>query len=305
MTTAMRIAFIGIGRMGLPMASFMAKAGYMVTAYDPDADRGPLFTPAGGKVAASGAAAVRDADVVFTSLANDAVLVNVLTGEQGLIAAMKTSAILVETSTVSPEASAAVATSAVARGIDYIRMPVSGNSNSAKLGQLTALASGPRAAWDRVLPIVKTFSMAQNYSGDAEQARYMKLAVNLIVVNTATILAEALALGRKGGIEWATLLDGLASSTIGSPWLKAKADRLKVHDYTPTFTTTQLQKDIDLMLAAGAKTGVVMPMTALTRQLTNGVVAAGLGEEDFIALVKLTERLSGLEPLDPNDIKRA
>lgn len=293
----MRIAWIGVGKMGLPMAGFLLKAGYPVVARDPVPDPVRALALLGGIAAGSVAEAVRHAEIVFTSLPDDATFLEVANGPEGVIAAMRQDAVFVDTSTVSPEASEAVAARAQSRGVAYIRMPVSGNATSAKAGQLTALVSGPADAWARVKVAVEKFTVAQVYLGEGEQARYMKLVVNLLVANTAALMAEALALGRKGGIEWSVMLDALAASTLSSPWLRAKTAALKERDFTPTFTTRQILKDLDLMLAAGAVDGIPMPLTAITRQQMQAVIGDGFAEEDFIAIVKQVERQSGLPPV--------
>ncbi len=286
-----RIGFIGVGRMGLPMSRFLVQAGYPVTVCDPDPTRVALAIANGAEVAGSIAELVGAVDVVFSSLPDDKILLAVA---PEILASARPSTIYVDTSTVSPSASAQVAKEADARGVAYVRMPVSGNSNSAEAGQLTALASGPRAAWDTVKPAVEKFSTAQVYCGDAEQARYLKLCINLLVANTAALLAESLALGRKGGLDWKTLLEGIAASTMGSPWIKAKAKLLATRDFTPTFTPAQIAKDMDLMLRAGDELGIPMPLTSVTRQLMKATAGAGYAEEDFIAVVKLLETQSGL-----------
>jgi 3-hydroxyisobutyrate dehydrogenase-like beta-hydroxyacid dehydrogenase len=296
----LKIGFVGVGRMGSPMTRFMLKAGLPVMVCDPDPAMRAKAKSHGATEAASVADCVRASNVVFSSLPNDKILREVAMGAAGIIESAARGTIYVETSTVSAGTSAAIAEAAAKRGVVYLRMPVSGNSFSAEQGNLTALVSGPRDAWERVKPAVEKFSTAQVYVGEAEQARYMKLVINLLVANSSILMAEALALGRKGGIEWSTMLDGLAASTIGSPWVKAKATLLKSRDFTPTFTPMQLCKDVDLMLEAGDELGVPMPMTSMTRQLMKATAADGYAEEDFIAVVKLFERLSGL----PTDIPK-
>jgi 3-hydroxyisobutyrate dehydrogenase-like beta-hydroxyacid dehydrogenase len=290
----MKIGFIGAGRMGGPMVRFLVKAGYVVTVCDPDPNARARARSHGAAEAPTIKACVLASDIVFSSLPDDKVLRHVTLGPDGVFASASAGLIYIDTSTVSPAASADVAAGAAARGVAYLRMPVSGNSNSAEAGQITALVSGPPPAWEKVKPAVQKFSVAQVYVGEAEQARYMKLVINLLVANSATLMAEALALGRKGGLDWNTMLDGLTASTIGSPWLNAKAKLLKVRDFTPTFTPAQLSKDVDLMLQAGDQLGIPMPMTATTRQLMKATIGDGYGAEDFIAVVKLFERLSGL-----------
>jgi 3-hydroxyisobutyrate dehydrogenase-like beta-hydroxyacid dehydrogenase len=290
----MKIGFIGVGRMGLPMSRFLLQAGYPVAVCDPEPARVALAAGHGASAASSIAELARAVDVLFSSLPDDKSLLQVALGAAGVLAHARPDTVYVDTSTVSAGASAQVAAEADARRIAYVRMPVSGNATSAEAGQLTALASGPRAAWDCVKPAVETFSVAQVYCGPAEQARYLKLCINLLVANSAALLAESLALGRKGGLEWNTLLDGLTASTMGSPWLKAKAKLLAVRDFAPTFTPAQLAKDVDLMLRAGDEHGIPMPLTAATRQLIKATAGSGYADEDFIAMVKVVEALSGL-----------
>jgi 3-hydroxyisobutyrate dehydrogenase len=156
------------------------------------------------------------------------------------------------------------------------------------------LVSGPESAWHTVRSIVETFSKAQVYLGGGEQARYMKLVINAVVVSTAQAMAEALTLGRKAGLEWNLMLDTIAHSTIASPWLKAKIALLKPRDFTPTMTPRLILKDIDLMLAAARANNVDMPLTSLTRELWQGLLSEGYREEDYMAAVKLAEKRSGL-----------
>ena len=193
-----------------------------------------------------------------------------------MLANARPGAVFVDTSTVSVEASAEVAREADKRGVPYLRIPISGNAASAQRGEVTALVSGPQAAWEAVKPVVQTFSNAQVYLGAGDEARVMKLVVNALVVNFAQAMAEALALGRKAGLDWSLMLDTLAQSTLTSPWLKAKVALLKPRDFTPTMTTRLILKDIDLMLAAARANAVPMPLTAATRQLMQAVVGRRL-----------------------------
>ena len=121
----------------------------------------------------------------------------------------------------------------------------------------------------------------------------MKLVVNAVVVNTAQSMAEALTLGRKAGLDWVTMLDTLAESTIASPWLKAKARLLRERDFTPTMTTTLILKDMDLVLAAAREHGVPMPLAATTRQLLQVLVGEGYADEDYLSSVKVDRATGG------------
>jgi 3-hydroxyisobutyrate dehydrogenase-like beta-hydroxyacid dehydrogenase len=280
--------------MGAAMAGFILAAGYPVLVCSRSASSRQKLVARGARDAASPAECARGADLVFSSIPDDAVLRVIALGPEGVLANARPGAVFVDTSTVSVEASAEVAREADKRGVPYLRVPISGNAASALRGEVTALVSGPQSAWDAVKPVVQAFSAAQVYLGAGEEARIMKLVVNALVVNFAQAMAEALALGRKAGLDWNLMLDTLAQSTLSSPWLKAKVALLKPRDFTPTMSTRLILKDIDLMLAAARANAVPMPLTAATRQLMQAVVGAGYGEEDYTAIIKLAEQLSGL-----------
>ena len=288
------IGWIGAGRMGVPMAGFILKAGYPVVVFSRSAANRQKLVSQGAREAASVAECARAAGVIFSSIPDDRALREVALGPQGVLANARPGAIFVETSTVSTEVSAEVDREAAQRGIAYLRVPISGNAASAQKGEVTAMVSGPEAAWHTVKPVVDSFSKAQVYLGSGEQARYMKLVVNLLVVTTAQALAEALALGRKSGLEWNLLLDTISQSTMASPWLKMKLGLLKQRDFTPTMTTRLLLKDIDLMLAAARANDVPVPLTAMTRQLMQMLIGEGYAEEDYLSAIKLAEKQSGL-----------
>ena len=289
-----RVSWIGAGRMGNAMAGLVLKAGYPVTVFSRSAMSRQKVVALGAQEAQSVAECARVAMMVFASVIDDVALRDIALGPRGVLANAAAGAIFADTSTVSPEVSAEIDHEAAARGVAYLRMPISGNAASARDGNVTVLISGPEAAWNSIKPVVETFSKAQVYMGSGEQARYMKLVVNALVVNTAQTMAEALTLGRKAGLEWDLMLDTLANSTLASPWLKAKVALLKSRDFTPTMTARLILKDVDLMLAAARAKEVSMPLTALTRQLMQVLIGEGYGEEDFMSIVKLAEKQSGL-----------
>ncbi|OGB03065.1 MAG: GDP-mannose dehydrogenase [Burkholderiales bacterium RIFCSPHIGHO2_12_FULL_61_11] len=285
------IHFIGIGKMGLPMALHLMRAGHALTVSDTSAERLQLARTQGMAVAADAAAAIAQAEVVFSSLPGDAVLRSVA----GQVAARaKAGTIYVDASTVSQQASAHAAQSCAKSGVDYLRATVSGNNKMAEAAQLTVMASGPRAAYDEVLPLLRLFGTQQFYLGEAEEARLMKLVVNLMIAQTSAMLAEGLALGRKGGLDWRDMWQVLAASAVGSPIVKAKAVQLSERDFTPTFTVEQMIKDLDLILGAGQANHVPLPQTALTLQLMHTAVAQGDALDDYAAIIKAVERSAGL-----------
>jgi 3-hydroxyisobutyrate dehydrogenase-like beta-hydroxyacid dehydrogenase len=288
------IAWIGLGKMGLPMSALVARAGYAVMAYDRSETQLASARGQGISIARSATEAVSGRRVAITSLPDDAALRTVMLGPQGLVQVMAPESILIETSTVSAEVSAEVATAASARDVAYLRAPVSGNASIVHTGALTCFVSGPREAFDTIKPLLETFSRAQTYLGTREEARYAKLAVNLMIAASAVMMAESLALARKGGIAWQDILNVFEDSAIDSPMVKYKAAPLRSRDFESTFSCRQMAKDLDLILAAGHAVGVPLQLAAQVRETYGALIAHGDGEADFISTVRHVERLSAL-----------
>jgi 3-hydroxyisobutyrate dehydrogenase-like beta-hydroxyacid dehydrogenase len=292
MAEAQTIGWIGLGKMGLPISARLAAAGRDVAGHDRDQARIAAAADGGVKPAAAFADAT-GRDIVFTSLPDDKALRAVaLSGD--LFAAMREGAILVETSTVSPGVSSEVARAAERRGVAYLRAPVSGNAAIAHTGNLTCFVSGPRAAFDSFLPVAKDFTRAQTYLGAAEEARYAKLAVNLMIAVSAAMMGESIVLARKGNLAWQDILDVLTNSAVGSPMVHYKAKSLESRDFAPSFSCRQMAKDLDLIVAAGHAAEMAMPLASLTREIYGALIGRGEGEADFIATVRLAEWLAGL-----------
>ncbi|MBR0713229.1 NAD(P)-dependent oxidoreductase [Bradyrhizobium liaoningense] len=304
MTDASRnIGWIGIGKMGLPMSALVAKAGYAVTAFDQSAARIAAAREQGISIAGSAAEAVRGRAAVITSLPDDAVLHAVMLGAGGIIGAMAPNSVLIETSTVSAEASSEVDAAARARDIAYLRAPVSGNASIVHTGALTCFVSGPKDEFEGLRPLFAAFTRAQTYLGPAEEARYAKLAVNLMIAVSAAMMAESLALARKGGIGWQDILKVLDDSAVASPMVKYKTASLRTRNFESTFSCKQMAKDLDLILGAGHAVGVPLHLAAQVRETYGAIVAHGDGETDFIATVRHLEKPSGLGEPDLGEPK--
>jgi 3-hydroxyisobutyrate dehydrogenase-like beta-hydroxyacid dehydrogenase len=288
------IGWIGVGKMGLPMSVLVAKAGYAVTAFDQSQPQLASAREQGIAIANSPAEAISDKPVVITSLPDDRALRAVVLGPHGLISTMAPTSVLIETSTVSAEVSGEVGAAAKAGDIIYLRAPVSGNASIVHTGALTCFVSGPQAAFEGVKPLLSTFTRAQTYLGTGEEARYAKLAVNLMIAASAAMMAESLALARKGGIAWPDILKVLDDSAVASPMVKYKTAPLRSRNFESTFSCRQMAKDLDLILEAGHAVGVSLQLAAQVRETYGALIAQGDGETDFIATVRHVERLSGL-----------
>lgn len=286
----MKIGWVGIGKMGLPMASHLLAAGHSVTACDLVPALVQAIVARGAGAAATPAAAARDAEVVFSSIPDDSALRSIALSEAGVLAGARPGAVYVDTSTVSAAASAEVAAAAAAKRVHYLRVTVSGNNKMAQSQALTLIASGERAVYERCRPLLALFGPQQYYVGEAEQARTLKLAINLMVYATVGGLAEALVIGERGDLDWAQMLDVMAASAVGSPLLKAKSGDLKKRDFSATFTCLQARKDLRLIAGAAAASGVAAPLSAVLAQMIEDCIANGSAEDDYAAMIKAVAR---------------
>lgn len=293
----MKIGWIGAGKMGGPMSCNIMTAGGQVTVFDPVPENVAGVVAAGGTAAASNVALAADSEIVFSMIPNDAVLRSVTLGEVGIFAVMNPGSIYVDMSTVSPEVSAEVSAAAEAAGIAYLRAPVSGSIALAEAGKLTIMVSGPAAAYERCEPIFDAMGAQNFYLGDGDQARYLKLVINLLVGTTGAVLAEALTLGRKGGLDWNQMIDVIGVSAAASPYIQYNVAPLKARDFTPQFTTEQMVKDSRLISEAGHAAGVPLAIGDAMLATFEQTIEAGYGGENLTAAIKMIEAKSGLDEL--------
>jgi 3-hydroxyisobutyrate dehydrogenase-like beta-hydroxyacid dehydrogenase len=289
------IGWIGLGKMGLPMSRHLGAAGHPLHVYDPAPDARRNAAKAGAQVEPDTRAVAEAAPVVFLSIPNDDVLTSLVLGPDGLATTMKPRSILVETSTVSPRVSAEVAAALAAADILYLRAPVSGSTATAEAGKLTVLASGDEAAYRTAEPLLSAFSIRRFYLGPGEEARYLKLAINMLVGATAALLAEALTFGQKGDLSIAQMLEVICESVVGSPLIGYKREMLCSRDFSPAFTVEQMIKDFDLVIDAARDEQVPVFLISLIRQQYEAARAQGAGKKDFFVLLEQYEAMAGLK----------
>ena len=293
---ARSLGWVGAGRMGMALASRLLAAGHQLSVYnrtrakaEPLADQGAIIVDSPAELSGC--------DVVFTILAGDddfkRVVNEVLTAE-------RPPAILVDITTVSPEASAEVRAAAEARGTAMLAAPVSGNPKVAKAGRLTIVVSGPEDAYREVEPLLEQLAAGVTYVGDGDNARLAKICHNLMLGVVSQCLAEIVVLAEKGGMSRAAFLEFLNNSVMGSTFTRYKSPAYVNLDFTPTFTPLLLRKDFDLGLGAARELDVPMPVAAATQQAVQALIGQGYVDTDFAALLELQARNSDLE-LEPED----
>jgi len=267
--------------MGSAVAERVLAAGYPLLVYNRTPEKAQALVAGGAAVAASPAEVASQVDVVLTSLANDTAFEAVA---REVVAAARPGTALVDLSTVSPEASARIAAKAEAASVAYLRAPVSGNPTVVRAGNLSFIVSGAYETLERVEPVIRAIGPTIHHVGDAEQARIVKLAINLMIAGLAQLMSEALVLGEAAGVSREALLEVMGSSAAGAPFVKYKTEPLLRDDFSATFTTALMEKDIDLVLDAAADVGVELPVAQQMKTLLRGAIEAGYADDDLMAL---------------------
>ncbi|HXS40329.1 MAG TPA: NAD(P)-dependent oxidoreductase [Stellaceae bacterium] len=293
--TQHKIGWIGAGgRMGYAMAERLAKAGADVAVWNRTRAKAEPLAKSGCSIVDS-PAALADRDIVFITVAASHDLEEVALGAKGVLAGNRQPKILIDSSTVSEDSSAKVREAAKQRGVAMLAAPVSGNAKVVKAGKLTFVVSGPRAAYDTALPYLDALGQGSSYVGEGELARMVKICHNVFLGAVIQSLVEVTVLAEKGGVPRHAFLDFINKSVMGSTFTRYKSPSLVRLDFTPTFTPPLLKKDLDLGLDAADKTGVAMPLTALTREIVQSLIGRGHVEDDFATLLLQQADASGLK----------
>ena len=289
------IGWIGLGKMGIPMATNLVKAGYKVAVFNRTKSKAQEVIDMGATYVDSMPELATQSDVIISMIADDTALKAVSIGEGGAFEGIKSGSIYIDMSTVSPTASAEVAKAAASKGVSYLRAPVSGSTALATAGTLMILASGPKEAFEGCTEIFEAMGKISLHVGTSEEARFLKLTLNMMVGLTAAMVGEALTFGKRGGMDWSQMIDIVCNSVVGSPLVNYKAQALKDRNFTPAFTAAQMAKDFDIALETARSMDLPMPTTSMMRQNLSAMKANGKGELDFFAYVTLLEQMAGLD----------
>ena len=243
-----KVALIGLGNMGSAIAERLLDAGYPLSVFNRTRSREGVLVDRGTTRLESASAALAEADVCLTSLADDAAIESVVLGDHGVFTHPRPETVLVDMSTISVTASRRVAQAADEVGVHYLRAPLSGNPGAIRSGKAAVIVSGPAAVAREHESLLTSIAPTLRYVGEGERARVMKLVLQVLIGGTAELLAEALVLGEAAGIERGLLLDVVGASVVGSAFVEYKTEPLLQDDYSATFTTAMMEKDVDLVL---------------------------------------------------------
>ncbi|MYX07326.1 2-hydroxy-3-oxopropionate reductase [Streptomyces sp. SID8375] len=293
MSNLPKIAWIGLGIMGSPMAENLIKAGYSVTGYTLEADKLERLTKNGGHAAGSIAEAVTDADVIITMVPASPQVEAIAYGPDGILAHARRGALLIDMSSITPQTSIDLAHAAADKGIRVLDAPVSGGEAGAIEAVLSIMAGGEQADFDAARPLLETLGKTIVRCGPHGSGQTVKAANQLIVAVNIQACAEAVVFLEKSGVDLPAALDVLGGGLAGSTVLARKKDNFTTRNFKPGFRIDLHHKDMGIVTDAARAVGAALPVGTVVAQLVAALRAQGDGGLDHSALLRGVERLSG------------
>ncbi|MFO1246317.1 MAG: NAD(P)-dependent oxidoreductase [Ramlibacter sp.] len=281
-----RVAFLGLGVMGLPMAGHLALAGHDVTVYNRSAAKAQAWVAEfKGKAAATPREAASAADIVFCCVGNDDDLRSVTLGADGAFAGMKPGAIFVDHTTASADVARELYAAAKNLGLHFVDAPVSGGQAGAQNGLLTVMCGGDAAAFDAARPVAMAFSRAVTLLGDAGSGQLAKMVNQICIAGLVQGLSEAIAFGQKAGLDMEKVLEVIGKGAAQSWQMDNRGKTMIAGKFDFGFAVDWMRKDLGLVLDEAKRNGARLPVTALVDQFYADVQAEGGQRWDTSSLI--------------------
>ena len=286
-----KVAFLGLGVMGYPMAGHLAAKGHEVTVYNRTAAKAEKWVSEhGGRAAATPREAAAGQEIVFACVGNDDDLRDVTTGPEGAFHAMEKGATFVDHTTASAEVARELAAAAQAGGFGFIDAPVSGGQAGAENGVLTVMCGGAESVYTSVEPAIMSFARSCRLLGPSGSGQLAKMVNQVCIAGLVQGLSEAIAFGQKAGLDMEAVLDVISKGAAGS-WQMENRGKTMVEDkFDFGFAVDWMRKDLDIVLAEARRNGASMPVTALVDQFYAEVQKMGGGRWDTSSLIARLKR---------------
>ena len=290
-----RIGFIGLGIMGRGMAANLLKAGFPLTVWNRTASRGDDLVAQGAQRGASPADVAAQSDIILICVSDTPDVEQVILGAEGVIHGVQPGALVIDHSTISPQATKTLAAALAERGVAMLDAPVSGGSEGAAKGTLSIMVGGAADDFQRALPVFQAMGKAITHVGPNGAGQTVKLVNQVLVVGNCLAMCEALMFAQAGGVDLEKTFAAISQGAAGSWMFTNRAPQIMRRDWRPGFTIDLQQKDLRLVLDAADDFGAPLPGTSLIFQFYRTLQAQGLGSEGNHALVKALENLAGFE----------
>src|SRR5215208_2553821 len=290
-----QIGYIGLGIMGRGMARNLLKGGFAVRVWNRTASRIDELAADGATPSGGPADLAAHSDIIITCVSDTPDVEAVILGAGGVIESARSGALVIDMSTISPQATQAIAAQLADKGIHMLDAPVSGGSEGAAKGTLSIMVGGAAGDVERAMPAFEAMGKTITHVGEQGAGQTVKLVNQILVVGNMLAAAEALLFAQAGGVDLEKALAAVVGGAAGSWMLANRGPQVLKRDWRPGFTIDLQQKDIRLVLSAADQLGAPLPGTALIFQLYRTLQAQGLGAEGNHALIKALEHLAGFE----------
>src|SRR5256886_10062847 len=287
------IGFIGLGHMGSHMAQRLLDAGYQLTVYHRTREKAKALGQQGALVAQTAKDLAANCQVVLVCVTDDEAQHDVMFGPEGALAGTHAGSVIIDLSTVSPDASRRLYQAAKEQGVPMIDAAVSGSVPQVDQGSLVIFVGGEHQTFERCKPILDVLGQNSFSMGASGMGTTMKLVVNTLLGLGMQALAEAIALGEKAGVEKGLLLDVLGQTAVLTPGQKSKLENVRREEYSTNFALSLMHKDFSLVLSQAYNVSVSMPATAAAQQMYTAAMAKGM-DEDFSIMIQFMKELAGL-----------
>jgi len=290
-----RIAFLGLGIMGSRMSQRLIDAGFELTFWNRTPGKAQNLIQGGAKEAHSPKDAVLNADVVMTMLGDPASVLETVFRPDGVLEGISKGAIFIDFTTVDPQTPRKISEAMRAKGVYSLESPVTGSKPAAESGDLVLMVGGHEEILKKARPVLEPLSKKIVYMGPAGSGARMKLVNNLMIAGSMQSLFEGMTLGAEGGLRHEAMLEVLTSGGLSSLLLRMKGNAVMHRNFEPNFSVKHMAKDIHLAMEEAHRLGLSLSQLGTNHALYESALAQGFGEEDFSALVKVTEKMDRLK----------
>ena len=290
-----KVAFIGMGTMGAPMAKRLVEAGYDVTVHNRTREREEPLAEAGAKRAASPKEAAQNANLIVTMVSDTPDVEAVILGDEGIIHGVKSGSILVDMSTISPSVTREMAEKLAEKEVHMLDAPVSGGSEGAKEGTLSVMVGGEEEVLERVRGVLEHLGETITLVGPVGSGQVTKAINQVIIAGTYAAVAEGMAIGLAAGLDIEAAHRAVSGGAAGSWVLTNRANNMIQNDYPLGFRTRLHRKDLGIALETAEELGVAIPTAAYVAQLETSLMKRGLGDEDVSNVARIVREQAGLD----------
>lgn len=292
---AKKIGFIGLGIMGMPMARNLINKGFDVTVYNRTVSKAQRLAAEGARKVITPVELAGDNSVIITMVSDTPDVESVILGENGIIESVKPDSVVIDMSTISPQATRKIAARLGEKGAHLLDAPVSGGEQGAIDGTLSIMVGGEERIFQRCRPVLEAMGKDITHVGPSGMGQTVKLMNQVLVAGTLNAVVEALVFAQKQGVDLGQAIDAVKGGAAGSWQLTNLAPRIIRRDFKPGFMVELMQKDLRLVMEAAESTGVPLPATSLIYQAFDSLKSTGESKSGTQSLVKVLERLSGIE----------